>query len=338
MGGGKKKGKAAPSKATPVPANSSIEQDPVGAALAVIQQLLSCKGTVWQRTDLFDQLNHWMKQLWEAFAAENALAQVHTDNIGMEQLLILAAALVELVAKVLSARKRPRDWKQAEYCSALCSALTAATATLKLELRVNAQSPNESDTVVMLLQKRTVFGSLGRLEVLRLTAAAQADICHVLPAAIKQKQQSSQPQQQAAQTIPQQEECPLLLHAAWHLLRWWTTIDGMWCKATGKKDVAVDSLPLQKPALQLAALLSQAMTADTPPADTIALADVTARCELTLQAYGCSQNLSACSRCFALLLLAMHAAASAQAQDACGFLCPVCVMPARSKYVHDYNV
>lgn len=49
--------------------------------------------------------------------------------------LTVSAALLELVAKLLSARKRPRDWKQEEYSTALGRVLLAASTVLQLPVK-----------------------------------------------------------------------------------------------------------------------------------------------------------------------------------------------------------
>jgi hypothetical protein len=235
---------------------------------------------VWQGNDLFVQLTQKMNQLREALAADFVRAQAVMNANGLEGLFTLSAALVDLVAKLLSARKRARDWKQAEYCSALCSALTAASAALRVELCVKVQSPNQHEMVLPLMHDRQAFGRWSRLQLLRLTMTAQEELCQLLPTAMKQQQQQ---RQQAPHTTSQQEARPTLVLLGWYLLSWWATIDAEWYTATSVKDMAAtEALAMQKPALELAVLLSQTLTADATPADINMLADVTSRWVLTV--------------------------------------------------------
>lgn len=139
------------------------------------------------------------------------------DDTRWLKIIAISASLVGLVSKVLSARKSARDWKQAEYCRALCSTVTAASTVLKVPTwdKANSRSgTGEERSSVM--QHPGALGRTNRAELLHLTAAAQSELCQLLPAALQQQQQqgqpaaqsSAQPQQQQGQAAAQQQQQP----------------------------------------------------------------------------------------------------------------------------------
>jgi hypothetical protein len=109
-----------------------------------------------------------------------------------------------------------------------------------------------------------VYDVAGRLDLMRQAATAQEEVCQLLQAALKQQQ----PGQQTVQT-PQQH-LQMLAHA---MLGFWTAIDGIWPAGQADKTPA---LAMQQPALELAALLTQTLPADSSMYTT--LAKLTLRC------------------------------------------------------------
>jgi hypothetical protein len=295
MAGNKKKGKAAGAAtaaetASPKPtgaavANSSRGLEPCVAVIHVVNDLLECKSSLLQRTDLWNRLNDGMQQTWESLSHHYEQARLLMDEDRWLKIIALSASLVALVSKVLSPRKRARDWKQAEYCSALCSALTAATAVLRVPTWDKVKSPNGTGTEFASVMKHpTALGPTNRAELLRLTAAAQSELCQLLPAALQQQQGQSDLQQQQQQRQPaaqsteqQQQQQQPMWQAAKDLSSWWVTIDGVWSEAHVTGPEPIEVLTMQKPALELAFLLTQTLTADNAPGDFTVLTDVTVR-------------------------------------------------------------
>jgi hypothetical protein len=182
----------------------------------------------------------------------------------------IAALLTQLLVKLLAARKRPRDWKQEDYSSRVCSTLTAVSDVFQLRVFSKGVVESTVGKAVKVAQLDKAYGPLGRVEVLCLTAAAQEEVGQLLQAALKQPQQqghqAAQQQQgyQSAQHKHQQPgqqpepQLPPLCRLAGYLLALWTCIDLPWLAndvfTTGAQ---IAALARQKPALQLAALLAQ---------------------------------------------------------------------------------
>jgi hypothetical protein len=187
-------------------------------------------------------------------------------------LLHVANMGLQLVSKWLSARKRPRDWKQQEYSTAVLFALSFVSRLLRAHANGDVVDPGSSFTVygAKLGQLPKTYNGLSRLDIMGQTFAAQQEVCQLLQAALKQQQQGQQAAQDAAQQLTH------LCDLAKSLLDFWTAIDGVWSDAY--KDVdPPGALSAQKPALELAVVLSQTLTADTPSHVKRLLADVTLR-------------------------------------------------------------
>jgi hypothetical protein len=132
---------------------------------------------------------------------------------------------LQLVSKWLLARKRPRDWKQQEYSTAVTAALQATSSVLTVYVQHKIVCPY--DQPMRLAQAPAVYAHVGRPELLDQTAAAQQEVCQLLQAALKQQQQ--QQGQQAVQEAAQQLKH--LQDLACGLLQFWAVVDGMWAEA-----------------------------------------------------------------------------------------------------------
>jgi hypothetical protein len=126
---------------------------------------------------------------------------------------------MQLLAKLLSTRKRARDWKQQEYSSRVCTVLAAATAVLQHpSLYVNSSAGGK-------MSKRM----LGDTDLMSLVAAAQQEVAQLLLAHAQQKQQQQQQQHQhPGNQQQQQQSLVLLLSLAQQLLLWWYEASRLW--------------------------------------------------------------------------------------------------------------
>jgi hypothetical protein len=190
------------------------------------------------------------------------------DTALSSSLLLVSAALAELVAKLLAARKRPSDWQQGDYSCMMHNTLLAACTILRVQVKRSGATQGACD----LLQLPGALGPVKRPDLLHQTALAQRELCHILQAALEQQQQ-----QQALQATLQQHQqlCELSLQ----LLSWWTTIESLWSGAGAGADASLlqEALALHHPAMELAALLAQTLKTDSCDADFCAVAEVAAR-------------------------------------------------------------
>lgn len=128
--------------------------------------------------------------------------------------------VMQLLAKLLSSRRRARDWKQQDYSSRVCTALAAATAVLRCPgiqpSHIAAKLSNK------LLADTELFG---------LVAAAQQEVTQLLSSYTQQLQQQPGDQQQAQQ---QQQAQALLLQVAYQLLLWWVEAHQLWQHNAGQ--------------------------------------------------------------------------------------------------------
>jgi hypothetical protein len=117
---------------------------------------------------------------------------------------------MQLLAKLLSARKRARDWKQQEYSSRVATVLAAATAVLQHPSLYVTASAGGKMCVRM----------LGDTQLMSLVATAQQEVAQLLLAHTQQQQQQPGDQQQQSHT--------LLLSVAQQLLLWWCEASKLW--------------------------------------------------------------------------------------------------------------
>lgn len=274
MGGQKKKGRAA-TKANTVGQNSSTApaQHPCLAVLPVLRDMAG-KEMCWTDGLLVEQLFvrvavvlDWV-QCMKKEEAQGGQAILYTAVTA--PLVLVSAELVQLLLKLLLARKRPEDWQQEVYSSVVCSTLFAASVVSRVHAKRTGQGPGESP----LLQLPGALGRVSRSALLHQTAAAQEEVCQLLQAALKERQD-------AAQGTSQHHL--LLCEIAMHPLRWWTTIDGLWAEAGNDTafnqpaPVLQQALVRQRPAVELAALLTHTPSADSAPEAIQPIAEVASR-------------------------------------------------------------
>jgi hypothetical protein len=277
MAGNKKKGKAAaapaPSNATAAPARSSPAHDTCNALIAAIQQLLASKGSALLAGPLVEAFSHKLEAVYALkWVSAGVLRQKSINEPGqIIHLINIAGLLTQLLLKLLAARKRPRDWKQEEYSNALCKSLTAASTFFQVPVFSKGVVESSNGTAINIGQLERSYGPLGRVEVMRLTAAAQEEVCQLMQAALKQKQQ----QQQQGQQQPGQQSAPQVLplcRLAKCLLVWWMCIDLPWSAGDAhKRGAQLEAIDSQNPAMQLAAVLAQSaapiLGAESPISD-----------------------------------------------------------------------
>ena len=122
---------------------------------------------------------------------------------------------MQLLAKLLSARKRARDWKQQENSSRVSTVLAAATAVLHPSLYANTSAGGK-------MCKRM----LGDTDLMPLVAAAQQEVAQLVLAHAQQQQH--QHQHPGNQQQHQQQSLVLLLSLAQQLLLWWCEASTLW--------------------------------------------------------------------------------------------------------------
>jgi hypothetical protein len=248
----KQKGKtaSASSKAAAAPADSS-GQDPCAAFAAVTSQLLNTKTSSLINTPLFEEF-----ELRFDLLQDYLHAQTHAlDGDTAQKLVVASAVSTELLSKLLSLRKRPRDWKQQEYSIAVLHVLSAVTCFYTTRVQ-----HGDSHTKPRLIHLPNALGRISRQDLLAQAAAAQEEVCQLLQAHLQQQQQ-----QVAVQG-------PALHHqymrrVAAYLLLVWLSLDELWCRgqSSGMLQPAKELLGMQKPALELAAVLTRSLTADSHP-------------------------------------------------------------------------
>lgn len=156
----------------------------------------------------------------------------------------------QLTVKVLSARKRARDWKQQEYSSRVLSALAAMSAVPKFA----ESSACDKD----MSKLRAAGGSIARSELLRHLMSAQEEVCQLLHSSQQQLQQQQQGQSGM-------ESLQLLQLIAHDLLRCWMITHPAWILARDKSDGgAAGPAAFQAEAVDLAAVLAQTLTEHSP--------------------------------------------------------------------------
>jgi hypothetical protein len=120
--------------------------------------------------------------------------------------------VMQLLAGLLIARRRARDWKQQDFSSNIVAVLAAATAVLRC-------SGSQSKTIQAKISVRLLTEGL-----LGLVAAAQREITQLLST-----QHSQQPgDQQQKQQRQQQQGQAQLLQVAQQLLLWWLEAHQLW--------------------------------------------------------------------------------------------------------------
>lgn len=163
---------------------------------------------------------------------------------------------MDLVLKLLSARKRARDWKQEEYSYTLLHVLRGACCLLGQRIEPRSEvSLARSDLQPYVVHLSTALGQVSPADLLAQVATALGEVCLLMQAGLKQPQQQ---QQQAGQGAAQQR--PLLWQVAPVLLSFWVTVDIMRSEV---HDTAVaepaKALVKQKPALELAVVILQTL-------------------------------------------------------------------------------
>jgi hypothetical protein len=119
---------------------------------------------------------------------------------------------MQLLAVLLTARRRARDWKQQDFSSNIAAVLAAATAVLRC-------SGSQSKTIRAKMSVRLLSERL-----LGLVAAAQREVTQLLST---QHSQQSGDQQQKQQRQQQQGQAQLL-QVAQQLLLWWVEALQLW--------------------------------------------------------------------------------------------------------------
>jgi len=151
-------------------------------------------------------------------------------------IVLAAGKLAQLLAKLLAASKRARDLKHPEYSSRVCSVLAASRDALHLIFHLQTRA---SDTLQL-------------SDVLSRVVAAQQQLTQLLANQLVQLAHSHTQQQQ------QQQQAEKSL--AMNLLCWWVTA----LHLRQVRTAAFSSNALYEPAVELAAVLAQTLTADSP--------------------------------------------------------------------------
>jgi hypothetical protein len=148
----KRKSTTAKVKAAPAAADSNIRkdqghvtaQDPCAALMSTIHGLLATRDCSWGKRDVYEEL--WA-QVQAVLQFEQGLAagqhgSIHETN-KFCSVTNIGSFLVQLVSRLLSARKQPRDWKQPDYSYAVSQALSAAAAVLQWATQQEDKAANE---------------------------------------------------------------------------------------------------------------------------------------------------------------------------------------------------
>jgi len=148
-------------------------------------------------------------------------------------IVMAAGKVAKLLAKLLAASKRARDLKHTEYSSRVCSVLAASRDALHLICHLQTRA---SDTLQL-------------SDVLSRVATAQQQVTQLLANQLEQKDhRQAQQQQQAVACL------------AMNLLRWWVVA----LHLRQVRAAAFSSGNFYEPAIELAAVLAQTLTADSP--------------------------------------------------------------------------
>jgi hypothetical protein len=171
-----------------------------------------------------------------------------------DSLLSVTNLGLQLLSKWLSERKRPRDWKQQQYSMSVSFLLQHLSRLLRVVALRDTDEDENVVTMVSLAQMDAAYGQQSRLALLRQIAAAQEEVCQLWQAAIQQHEQRSTPE----------AACQVQVHfeLAKSLLQFWSTVDGLWSEAYADADPS-EALAAQKPALELAVMLSKVLTDDS---------------------------------------------------------------------------
>jgi len=170
-----------------------------------------------------------------------SLAAVAPQPADKPHVASCSTGLLHLLARLLSARKRPRDWKQAGYCDSVTAVLAASTAVRRLEGRMHwgvdpMKPPDIISRIASALEDITQL----------LTSQSEA------PQRMPQQQPAAQPQQ------AQQQQQQQLQHLACKLLHWCSTRFVLSSMETH------GGTSLQLRAVQLAAVLAHSLTNQEP--------------------------------------------------------------------------
>jgi hypothetical protein len=309
MAGNKKGKKAATLSSAPTASSTATAATAGGhnasglcsAVVSLINQILQGRGSGWLHSALFKGLWEKVQLLLDLLDAESEYGERALGREVQKMALEVSPALLQLVSKLLSARKRPRDWKQDEYCAALGWALLAASTILQLPVKHTGNTVGN----LRLVHLPTAFGRVLRADLLTQTAAAQEEVCQLLQAALKQQQQQQQDQQQQQQDQQQQQQDQQqqqqqqavqvatqqrldMWQVSVVLLEFWQVIDWAWSlvQATGLHSLSTsqhaETLAKQKPALELAAVLTQNLTANSSKYECDVLLNLYTKWALTL--------------------------------------------------------
>jgi hypothetical protein len=193
MAGGQKNRKAATTKAARAAADhdssithdqdSCTAQDPCDAVSTLIQKLLASKDCSWHESRLYEDLGTKVArsvQFVQGWVAGQTLSPVQQESIATidprSKSGHIMALLILLSKKLLSARKRLRDWKQPDYSYVVSQAMSAAVACLPVVTQQEDGQANTSDRPFSFVKIPVAV----TCEWLHQTAMAQEQVCQLL--------------------------------------------------------------------------------------------------------------------------------------------------------------
>jgi hypothetical protein len=170
-------------------------------------------------------------------------------------------AIINVLTRLISARKQARDWKEAEYSSRVCSLLAACTAVLKF---CNSTSKLGDGRAAVIKYSQPAKDLILVYELMQHLTTAQSEVTALLQAFVQQQQQGRDVEQQQKQ---QQQQLLQLQQLAYGLLACWHTAHWHWVGWAINKEAAghrISAAAFLLQPVELAAVLAQTLTADSP--------------------------------------------------------------------------
>jgi hypothetical protein len=172
--------------------------------------------------------------------------------------------MINVLTRLIAARKRARDWKENEYSSRVCSALAACTAVLKFCSSVSILVDGKA---AFIKHSQPAKEFILVYELMQNLTTAHSEVTSLLHACVQQRQQQQQQQHGQQQQGQDAEQLLQLQQLAHGLLSCWNTAHWHWVGWAIIKEAAghrISAAAFQLQPVELAAVLAQTLTADSP--------------------------------------------------------------------------
>jgi flagellar motor protein MotB len=234
-------------------------------SLEIVCRLIEAPETALRNGHLSEQLQFLPSTTQQLVAVAS-----NTGNLGKEPSIsqLYSEKLLELLSKLLSARKEPKDWQQEGYCSSVGAVLAACTRSMQLQhgMRAALTSLMKTDILEQLTAaQEEMAGQLKRQQ-------AQLQDSKLLQQQRRQQQQQQQQDQQQqseapppqrqmqAQVLQQQQQQAAAVRAlAGQLLQWCLAAKWLW---SAEHKCGSNGATFQLRAVELAAALAVVLPSD----------------------------------------------------------------------------